>query len=723
MTGARSPRARPDASRSNPTHRPSMSTITRRRAPRPVQTPQDLSPQVELWLLRLLVPLGGHKGFIQRSGFSDDRLADVLGLEEWTEPESGMLDTSAVRKKLRKLHATAESRRGEAAVSACLRANIARLAELAGLSATDCKILEFVVMLKNERLIDDTADLLGSLSSGKLFYVLSVLLDEPEPRIRAALGTRGVLAHSGLVSVDRSCAALLNVKLQLLSDTFADHIVTSDTDPVELLRDTVAPASSPQLELDDYRHIDASLAVLKRYLRHALAGGRDGVNVFVHGAPGTGKSELAKALAAHLECELFEVASEDADGDPINGERRLRAFRAAQSFLGQRRALILFDEAEDVFNDGDRQFGRKSTAQTRKAWINRTLEANRVPTLWLSNSVECLDAAFIRRFDMVIELPVPPRSQRAKIIANACDGLLDARSVDLMAASAHLAPAIVTRAAAVVHAIRDELDAHEAAAAMKRLIDSTLKAQGHSPISRADPGGLPETYDPAFIHANADLDQIANGVLRARSARLCLYGPPGTGKTAFGRWLARQLGVPLVARRASDLMSMWLGESEKNIADAFQQAERDGALLMIDEVDGFLQDRRGATRSWEVTQVNEMLTQMETFPGVFVASTNLMDGLDQAALRRFDLKVKFDYLLPAQAWALLCRHCGAAGLPAPGAELGARLARLRALTPGDFALVARQHAFRALASPADFVAALEAECALKDGPRSGPGFL
>ncbi|MBW6608203.1 ATP-binding protein, partial [Salmonella enterica subsp. enterica serovar Weltevreden] len=86
---------------------------------------------------------------------------------------------------------------------------------------------------------------------------------------------------------------------------------------------------------------------------------------------------------------------------------------------------------------------------------------------------------------------------------------------------------------------------------------------------------------------------------------------------------------------------------------AFRKAQNDGAVLLIDEVDSFLQDRRGAQHNWEVSEVNEMLTQMESFSGVFVASTNLMEGLDQAALRRFDLKVKFDYLRADQAWALL----------------------------------------------------------------------
>ncbi|QCP51598.1 ATP-binding protein [Trinickia violacea] len=671
----------------------------------------------------MLVPLGGHRAFVNRAGFQDDSLAEVLGLQEWLAPEVDDFNPKTVRIQLRKLHKEWENQCSGAGLSACLDANVARLAKLVGLSATDCRILEFVAMLKSERLLDDTADWLGHLTSAKVIHVLAVLLDLPELEIRDALSTHGALVQSGLVSLDRGHPGTLSGKLELLSDQFADHIVSSEVDPVVLLRDMVAPAAPSQLKLSDYKHVRASLSVLRPYLRRALSSGRTGVNVLFHGAPGTGKSQLAKALAAALGCELFEVASEDGDGDPINGERRLRAFRAAQSFFGQRRAMIVFDEVEDVFNDGDNIFGRKSTAQTRKAWINRMLETNRVPTLWISNSVGCLDAAFVRRFDMVVELPVPPKSQRTKIIEGACGGLLDARAVDRVAESEMLAPAVVTRAASVVRAIRRDLGAERAAAAIELLISNTLEAQGHRAIRKSDPNRLPETYDPAFVHADADLTEVAAGLDRNKAGRLCLYGPPGTGKTAYGRWLAEKLGAPLHLRRASDLMSKWVGENEKNIARAFRQAEQEGAVLLIDEVDSFLQDRRDAQRSWEVSLVNEMLTQMESFAGVFVASTNLVDGLDQATLRRFDLKVKFGYMKPRQVWNLFRRHCRELALGAPSPDLQARLDRLQKVTPGDFAAVARQHRFRALTSPVGLIAALEAECAMKEGPKGTLGFL
>ena len=251
---------------------------------------------------------------------------------------------------------------------------------------------------------------------------------------------------------------------------------------------------------------------------------------------------------------------------------------------------------------------------------------------------------------MVFELPVPPKKQRELILQENCGDLIDAASISRIAETEFLAPAVVAKASSVIRSIRGELGQSGAAAAFERLICNTLEAQGHKTLLQHDPNRLPEVYDPIFIHADADLASVSAGLLSARSGRLCLYGPPGTGKTAYGRWLAQQLDCPLHVKRASDLLSMWVGENEKNIANAFRQAEVEGALLLIDEVDGFLQDRRGAIRGWEVNLVNEMLSQMESFSGVFIASTNLMAGLDQAALRRFDLKVKFDFLRTDQAW-------------------------------------------------------------------------
>lgn len=693
-----------------------------RPSPHPSLPCEETTPIVRLWLLRILQLLGGHKEWIQGNGFHSDALAIALGLDHWLNENERAFDAKAVRLELRQLHLQAEQQAAHTPLPPHLRANVAQLATLADLSDVDCRILEFACCIHAEQLLDDTADRLGEMSSARVCSSLAVILDIPPEQVRSALAPQGVLARSGLVMLDRNGRGWLRSRLDLLSGSFPDVMLSGTADLLRLLRGKVCPANTGHLKLADYAHIQPQLDIALPYLRQACLVRQRGVNLFIHGAPGTGKSELARTLAHTLGCELFEVSSEDEDGDPIHAPLRLRAFRAGQSFLAQRSALLVFDEAEDVFNDGASFLGRKSTAQLHKAWVNRMLEDNPVPTLWLSNS-GALDAAFIRRFDMVFELPVPPRKQRQRIVQQHCDGLLDSKAIARLSEAGQLAPAVVARAAQVVRSIQGTLDAQQTDQALERLVNNTLHAQGHSPIRRFDPARLPEVYDPAFIHADVDLAALAQGIGRTRSARLCLYGPPGTGKTAYGRWLAQELQMPLLVKRASDLQSMWVGECEKNIARAFHEAEQDGALLLIDEVDSFLQDRRGAARSWEVSQVNEMLTQMEAFAGVFIASTNLIKGLDAASLRRFDLKVRLDYLREPQAWELFQRHCIHLQLPAPGPTEKARLSRLHQLTPGDFAAVLRQSRFKPLNSTAAVVEALEVECALKESGKKTIGFM
>jgi hypothetical protein len=101
-----------------------------------------------------------------------------------------------------------------------------------------------------------------------------------------------------------------------------------------------------------------------------------------------------------------------------------------------------------------------------------------------------------------------------------------------------------------------------------------------------------------------------------------------------------------------------------------------------------------------------------------------MDNLDHAVMRRFDLKIKFDYLAVEGAWSLLQSYCKALGLPEPETALRPRLKHIANLTPGDFACVARRSRFAPLAAPADLVTALRAECELKkDTPGIRMGFL
>ena len=125
---------------------------------------------------------------------------------------------------------------------------------------------------------------------------------------------------------------------------------------------------------------------------------------------------------------------------------------------------------------------------------------------------------------------------------------------------------------------------------------------------------------------------------------LLLFGVPGAGKTEFVKYLARQLDKPLCVKNAGNLLSCYVGETEERINSAFAEAEANGEILFIDEGDSLLSSRERARENWEVSQVNTLLSEMERFRGIFIVGTNLIQRLDQAALRRFSFRLHFDYL-------------------------------------------------------------------------------
>lgn len=254
----------------------------------------------------------------------------------------------------------------------------------------------------------------------------------------------------------------------------------------------------------------------------------------------------------------------------------------------------------------------------------------------------------------------------------------------------HLPPAVISRAARV-NKLMGGLKSGKAENNLEHIIGNTLKAMGHQ--HKAKPLQKAEFYDPAIINTQAPLDKIAKGLIKSKTGRLCLYGPPGTGKSAYAKHLAKQLGIPLISKQASDIVDCYVGRTEKNIAQMFEQAREEKGLLLLDEADSFLRNRLNNQHSWDTTQVNELLMQMENFEGVFICSTNLMNDLDHAALRRFDFKLEFSYLTPKQAWKLLK---GIIKKPITDLdknkkdEIKKQIAAIQQLTPGDFSAVKRK---------------------------------
>jgi AAA+ superfamily predicted ATPase len=484
------------------------------------------------------------------------------------------------------------------------------------------------------------------------------------------------------------------------------------TDPGELIDALAGLRQRAVLGPDDFAEQAEPLRLLVRLLKGAFARKAPGINILIHGPPGTGKTEFARMLAASAGASLYAVGeARSGDGEPSRGDR-LTALKRSQRLLSRRaESVLLFDEMEDLFSDASIHVGRGDRQGASKIFINRLFEQNEVPTIWTSNAIDRVDPAHLRRMSYILRIGAPNRKARARIVARVAEAEGVAGAGDALDA---LLPATESAAGIARSALR--------AASLAGGGADDAEAVGASLILGLR-GGRPL---PPIVSGQIDLDLYEADCSIARLARrisapgapadvsLLLTGPPGTGKTALVSHLAERLDRPLVVKRASDLLSSWVGETEARIADAFAEARERGTVLLFDEADSLLFDRGDAQRSWEVSQVNELLTWMDSHPLPFFAATNHARRLDPAALRRFVFKIELGPLSPrlmARAWTRFFEG------PAP-----AGLARISGLTPGDFAVVARQLRFGGAAGPADILALLEAESRAKPEPAERIGF-
>lgn len=604
--------------------------------------------------------------------------------------------------------------------------NLNGISELIGLDELESKILAFYTIMYVNKNLELFFDMLGELNTRQFIYFLSVILASDEEKIKQALSNKGRLNRSGIIRVAHHSNNELSVKVTLL-EGLTERLTYTRQDPIALLDIFFSQSEKPRLSLESYPHIFAKTQTLLKYLTNSS--GEKGINILVYGEPGTGKTQWVKALSSQIGRSLFEVNHEDKSGNDLVGGKRLAIFKLAQSALEKNKnAIILFDEVEDVFPQVGPLGNLGSSDHLNKAGMNKLLESNPVPTFWISNSIEQIDSAYLRRFDLVVEMNTPPSSVRKTILENLVKGLsVRSNWVEQLAHESTLVPAVIERAIKVAKKVHiNETDPEVVELEIESLINSTLIAQGKSEISIVHHQDK-LTYSLDYLNTNVNLSKLVSGLKLRQCARFCLYGLPGTGKSEFGRYIAKVLDKPLVIKRASDLLSPFIGETEKNIASAFKLARSEGAILQIDEADSFLQAREKAQRSWEVSQVNEMLTQIETFDGIFIASTNLVKGLDSASLRRFDVKLEFKPLTSEQAWLMFEQLLGKGSVSFKDrVDSKARLNNLKSLTPGDFAAVKRKFSL-ALddLNTETLLLALEEECSHKPEHQqsSGIGFL
>ncbi len=619
--------------------------------------------------------------------------------------------------------------------------NIDMLSRVLGLNDAERAVLLHASLCKYQRELRPVLVDCKASSALEAYGMLAQVLGRDAGDVAACLRVGGRLESLGLVDTPIAEHAITDLgDLMRVSDKLLAVLTAYYGSEADMMAAFTRPAGDTTLALDDYPHVEEDARYLVALLRSAVgrgAGGatpEQGINILLYGPPGTGKTEFAKLMARLAGCELYEVDCLDRDGNSLSGKERYRSLQVSQAFLGGRAGTaILFDEVEDVFPPISEKpthgFGVEDVRGGQvngKAWVNRTLEQNPVPTIWISNSINQIDPAYRRRFQFHLELANPPQRVRENIARKHLAALgVDDEFIARVAARRQVTPAQIQSAARFARLAQVELD-EEVQALVERQLDRSDKALGQ--VANEGQRDSPTTYDLDLLNVETRFP-VARIIeaLRARPrATLCFYGLPGTGKTALGEHIANQLEKPLMIRRASDLVSKYVGETEQQMARMFQEASREGAVLLLDEADSFLQSRQLAVRNYEVTEVNEMLQGMERFDGIFICTTNLFDRIDEAALRRFAFKLRFLPLLPAHRERMFVAEALGGDESRLGEAIRAALAKLDLLTPGDFAAVVRQ--FRLLgddATPEEFLEQLEREHRAKPDVRfSKPaGFL
>lgn len=590
---------------------------------------------------------------------------------------------------------------------------VIRLGEDLGLSTSESRVLCALAARDLDREFFDLLNGLdreNELSTPRLVARWTGL---PEPEVRRMLSSRRALVGLGLVSEslrERSATAH-NVDDRLLA-----VLETGDANPSSFIAALVKPAPPSKLSPADYPHLDALLPSWLGVLGEALRTRTAGFNVLIHGKPGTGKTELCRVLAHALGAELLELNPEDADGDPLGEHRLLSAIRLTQRALGQRTdTFLLVDEADGllpVSQGVDPFFGtrRRDPSRSHKSWLVDLLETNPMPTLWVANDLDGVHPALLRRFHLVLQLDEPPAGVKRRLIDEAFGEQAVSEELRQRLAKLNgLQPGHIEALAQVGRLLPASLPLQPLIERQTRELRSLLDLP---PMPRDTPQPL-GAFRLEWLNPDRPIELLLERTMRAGAGRFCLYGQPGTGKSAFAAELARRLQRPLHVCQGADLLSCFIGETEKAIAGAFARAESMGAVLLIDEVEGLLCNRQGLRQSWELSMVNSLLTSLDGYGGYVVLTTNLFQRLDPAVLRRLEHKLE---LRPPTAeqrrslWGQFREHFGWA----QGADLEGQIDALDGLTPGDFHQVARQYlGDPGQATPFAVLQALRAELALK----------
>jgi len=540
-----------------------------------------------------------------------------------------------------------------------------RIRQIFSLDEIEKEIVRFATLIRiDQHLSELFEDRSTATIRRNAVRLIGRLIDHSPDSVWMCLRPGAKLFRSGIFRIPEFrpnygevCPELSEPLLRILADTGlgADRLVEGFSNRIP----------EPLLNPGDYRHMSIDLEICTGILRHAWAGDVKGVNLLLFGRPGSGKTQFARVLAQTLEASAYPVpVLDDQTGENHSSvDRRLIATALQQLSTWEERPLVVFDEADALLNDAEPMFrGRSISDESRKSWLIQVLEENPVPVIWIVNRFGDIHTAVKRRFTYSVGFAELGRAETLRVWTRELDAAsttyqqtVDDDDYDLVCAGfspGQISQVVDTWRRATAEGSPDRRTLDQIVLQAQRLHHG-LEYQPQSL------NALDDRYDPTILALSDGMepDQIIRAVCHffdredAENAgdtpcrghmTLLFHGPSGAGKTEFVKYLGRETRRYVQLERMSDLLSMWVGESEKNLARAFNRATWQGNILLLDELDALAMDRGMATHRWESSLVSELLQQVENHRGVLIGCTNLVDSLDIAFYRRFSLKVGFE---------------------------------------------------------------------------------
>lgn len=396
----------------------------------------------------------------------------------------------------------------------------------------------------------------------------------------------------------------------------------------------IGKAQKTELTLKDFDYIKQAPLMIK-ILKNASKQKKKGVNILLAGTCGSGKTELVKRLSMEAGLNCYAVAT-DNDDKEITRVERLADLNAKQAVLGRMsNACLLFDEAEDIFNRGFNENGTSS-----KGYLNRILENNSVPVLYTTNNVWDMDSAFLRRFNYILETPALDKDKRFNLwsrITKKNKLKVSKKKLEELSEIYDIQPAIIANAVETTKLVDgDDETFGEIVESVATKVDKKNDIKQQKDFDR-------KAYNINLINTDVDIKGLISKIKACGKLNfsMCLYGMPGTSKSSVVSYIADELNLPVLRKKYSDLLDCYVGNSEKLIRQAFEDAKNQKSILLIDEAEAFLQNRSNAHARWEISETDQFLAECEHFAYPFIVTTNMVDNIDNAMLRRFTFKLNF----------------------------------------------------------------------------------